>query len=452
MVTSIERIRAEIDEDEKQKPGPRLTRLADVKPERVEWLWPARIPLGMLTLIDGDPGLGKSTVGLDLAARVSTGAAMPFETATRPPADVVVLSAEDHLAATLRPRLDAADADVTRVHALVAAKRDGKPEAPPTLPTDLDQLEIAVRTTSARLVIIDPLMAYLGGEVDAHRDQDVRRALAPLSKLAETTGAAIVIVRHLRKSAGSAIYRGGGSIGIVGAARSALMAAKDPDDPSARLLAMAKGNLAAPAPTLRWRLVDAGGVARVEWMGIAADVSADDLAAPPPAPTPEERDQVDQAAAALRELLADGAVAAGQAERAVRAHVGCSERTVRRAKDLLGVEARQRKGSGRSPGWEWFLPSAASGGQALNVGRLIPEQVESESEHQATPSESAHVSGGHVSGGQGQQTELGHLINAPIDDPEPHAPTGLHAHDDAYDDGNGDENGDPWQGWRRDGR
>lgn len=358
---------------ERARSRARVVRLADVEPERVEWLWPGRVPCGMITLLDGDPSLGKSTITIDLAARVTTGRPMPLTAAddSKPGiiGDVVILTAEDHLAATVRPRLDAAGADVRRVHALTGVARPGDPDAPPVLPTDVAELETVIRDNKARLVIIDPLMAFLGADIDGYRDQDVRRALAPLAKVAEVTGAAIIIVRHLRKSAGSALYRGGGSIGIIGAARSALIVAKDPNDEQGRFMAVAKGNLAPPAPTLRWRVVDAGGVGRVRWDGVADGVTADDLAAPTIPPTPEERDQVAQAATALRELLATGPMPTEQVEHKIKEQVGCSKRTIERARNAVGVVARrERDGSGQVVRVVLELPprhDLAAGGVAL---------------------------------------------------------------------------------------
>lgn len=229
----------------------RSTRLADVVAERVEWLWPGRMPRGKLVVLDGDPSVGKSTLALDLAARITTGHPMPGEDlAMVPPSAVVLMAAEDGLADTIRPRLDAAGADCTRVHHLDAVPTvddEGTVrERPPVIPGDVEAIEALVVATGAVLVIVDVLMAYLSGRSDSHRDQDVRGALAPLVAVAERTGATIVVLRHLTKSpGGAAIYRGGGSIGIVGAARSALLAAVDPDDDTGtrRVLAAIKCNL-----------------------------------------------------------------------------------------------------------------------------------------------------------------------------------------------------------------
>lgn len=336
----------------KQHAATKTVCLGDVAPEQVRWLWPARVPFGMLTLIDGDPGLGKSTVTLDLAARVTTGAAMPCDPNgyRRPPASVVLLTAEDHLAATVRPRLDVADADVRRVHAITAMPRRGDPDAPATLaPEDVSRLESVIVEFRAELVIVDPLMAFLPGEIDAYRDQDVRRTLRPLAAVAERTGAAIVIVRHLRKGSGTALYRGGGSIGIVGAARSALMVAVDPDDDGARVIAPSKSNLSQLAPALRWRLVDVGGVARVEWLGVADGVTADDLAqVTTTRDDDEQRSAIDAAADALRELLEQGKRRTTEVEKDVRAMTGASPITIQRARAKAGVKALREGG-------HWYL-------------------------------------------------------------------------------------------------
>lgn len=325
--------------------------MSDVVPEKVEWLWPARIPLGMITMLDGDPGLGKSTVTLDIAARVSQGRSMPLDArGIGQAADVILLTAEDHLSATVRPRLDAAGAAPHRVHVVQAMPREGDPDRPPMLVAqDIARLEQIVVAKRDALVIVDPIMAFLDSETDAHRDQDMRAVLRVLAATAARTGAAIVVVRHLRKGAGSALYRGAGTIGIIGAARSALLVAADPDDPAQRVLAASKCNLAPLAQSLRWRLVDHGGVARVEWLGIADGVTADALASmPDPVSRDEGASDLDRAIRALREVLADGPVPTKQAMVAAAELAGCSPRTIERARQRLGVEAvRVRTPDGR---------------------------------------------------------------------------------------------------------
>ncbi|HET6950020.1 MAG TPA: AAA family ATPase [Acidimicrobiales bacterium] len=336
----------------------RSTRLADVVPQRVRWLWPSRLPRGKLVVLDGDPDVGKSTVMLDLVARLTTGRPMPGEDlAAIPASDVVLLAAEDGLADTIRPRLDAAGADPARVHhldAVPAYDDEGQVMAwvPPSIPEDITALEALIEETSAVLVVVDVLMAYLSGRADSHRDQDVRRALAQLADIAERTGACVVLVRHLRKSRGSAMYAGGGSVGIIGVARAGMIAAVDPDDESGtrRVLARAKGNLAPPYPSLAYTLLAdmEGGSVRVDWLGESAH-TGDQLLAPQP--DADERDKIDGAVEWLREVLADRPrkraeiIAEGRPE-------GYGEKMIERAAKRLGVVSeRDQQVQGRPATW-----------------------------------------------------------------------------------------------------
>lgn len=315
--------------------------LADVAPEEVGWLWEHRIPFGKISILDGDPGLGKSTVTLALIAYVTTGRALPHGVA-REPAAAVLASTEDGLGDTIRPRLDAAGADVSRVHAIPLDEGFRIPE-------DVGRLEETIKAKGAKLVIIDPLMAVLSAERSSHNDQDVRGALAPLAAVADRTGAAVLIVRHLNKSGtGPAMYRGGGSIGITGAARSVLLLAQDPDDESARILARVKCNLAPPVRAMRLRLVTEGDVARIEWAG-DCDATADDLLQVVKE-TPEKRGAVTAAEDALREILDGAPVLTVDVEQQAKA-VGVKKRTLWRAKERLNVIAKRRAGR-----WWWCLP------------------------------------------------------------------------------------------------
>src|SRR5690606_26564931 len=168
------------DQERAAAPAAVTVRLADVKPERIDWLWTGRLARGKLHVIDGDPGRGKSTITIGWAAVVTTGGWWPDGEHAGTPAGVVILSAEDGLADTIRPRLDAAGADPTRVVALTGVRRvdpdTGEAyDVSPTLPEHLAALEAAIREVDAALVIVDPLMAYLGADTNSYRDQDVRR-------------------------------------------------------------------------------------------------------------------------------------------------------------------------------------------------------------------------------------------------------------------------------------
>jgi hypothetical protein len=332
-----------------------LVCVADVPAEPVRWLWPGRIPLGKLTVLDGDPGVGKSTLTLSIAAKVTTGS--PFPDHARPEAaDVILLSAEDEIADTIRPRLEAAGADLARVFVLPDVQVDGELPRPPELPLDLDRLEAEVKDRAAALVVVDPLMAFLTGQVDAHRDQDVRRALAAMTYTAARTGAAVVIVRHMNKAVGgNPLYRGGGSIGIIGAARAGLLAAPDPDDDGRRVLAMTKSNLAAMPEALAYRLVtdDRHGVARIVWDGATSHTAADLLRVRRDEPD-DQAPPRSEAEEVLRVILADGPVPARQAKQLAR-DAGIAERTLDRAREAIGAATR-REGFGPGARWLWSLP------------------------------------------------------------------------------------------------
>ncbi|MDE2320357.1 MAG: bifunctional DNA primase/polymerase, partial [candidate division NC10 bacterium] len=256
-----------------------IIRLADVQPEPVTWLWPRRIPLGKLTVLDGDPGLGKSTLAFDVAARVSNGSAMPDGSPSLP-GGAVILTLEDGLADTVVPRLKVAGADLEKIVALQGVKGvDGKLRVPTV--EDLTALTCACKQVEAKLVIIDPLMGYLPSQRNSWRDQDVRQALAPLTKMAEDLGVAVLVIRHLNKSGGSqSIYRGGGSIGIVGAARMALLVAKDPENEERRILAGIKTNLSRMPESLAFRVEAIDDTARIVWDGASSHTADALLAAP----------------------------------------------------------------------------------------------------------------------------------------------------------------------------
>ena len=325
-------------------------RVSDVQPEAVEWLWPGRYARGKITLIDGDPGQGKSVLTMDSAARVTTGRDWPDGQRCPIRGSVLLLGAEDGLADTVRPRLDAAGADTNRVYALPLVGSSPN-EHQPSIPDDIDAIEAALVTTGAVLLVVDPLMAYLDGKVNSYRDQDVRRALAPLAAMAERLCVAVIVVRHLNKSSGGpAIYRGGGSIGLAGAARIVLAVGSDPEDEVRRILAPVKANLSAPSASLAYRLVADSGVVRVDWLG-TSNVTAEQMLAAPV--DDDERSALDDASTFLTGQLANGAVAV-KAVKDEAQRAGISERTLNRAKARVGVVS-ERVGFGANGVWSWKL-------------------------------------------------------------------------------------------------
>ena len=351
-VMPVPRAADPVPRDAEQDVGPHIIVLSAVKAAPPQWLWPGWIPLGKLVVLDGDPGLGKSTLLLDLAARITRGLPLP-DGAAGMTGGVTLLTAEDSLTDTVRPRLEVAGADLDRVHAFSSIGEPNGGNRPPIIPHDLDVLRQIVKDSSSRLLIIDPFLAYLGGSVDSCNDQDVRRCLHRLAELAEAAACAVVLLRHLTKLAtGRAVYRGQGSIGIIGAARAGLLVGRDPDAESHRILACTKSNLAASPASLRYTLEPViANICRVVWCGASA-YQADDLIQQPE--TPDERLMTRDAQQFLRIVLGDGPVAADECLRQAR-EVNISERTLRRAKTRLKVQSI-KEGVGALGQWLWQLP------------------------------------------------------------------------------------------------
>lgn len=341
--------------DEAERPDRRakLVRMSDVEPEAVSWLWPNRIALGKLTLISGDPGLGKSFVTLDMAARITTGCVWPDAPSERAPkGSAVFLSAEDDPADTIRPRLDAAGADCDRVYCLQAVQfrtvDDLEQERSFSLTHDLEVLESTLREVNdCRLIVVDPITAYLGG-VDSHRNAEIRSVLQPLSDLAAKYEVAVVAVTHMNKChGGPAIYRSMGSLAFTAAARAVWAVSRDPDDQRRRLVLPVKNNVAADGSGLAYRI--AGEPPRVEWEADPVALTADDALAP--AEEREERSERERARDWLREALAAGPVPSLDM-RADAEELGFSLRTLQRAfRDIKGTA----KKNGPNGGWMWSV-------------------------------------------------------------------------------------------------
>jgi len=363
---------------------PRVVTLAGVQPEQVHYLWPGRLPLGKIVVLDGDPSVGKSTLTTDLAARVSTGAVWPDRAAGCPASDVVLMSAEDGLADTIAPRLTAAGADLARVHALtevVVYNEAGQPErVPPSLPRDIAVIEYIVTAKRAKLLVIDVLMAYLAGKVDSHRDQDVRSVLHQLAAMADRTGCTVLLIRHLNKSnAGPAIYRGGGSIGIIGAARAAYLVARDPEDEDRRVLATLKSNLFREPPSLAYRLVSDPtlDVARVEWEPNPVEFTAATLLRAPL--DHEERTERDEASEWLLDYLASNNYEAPsmKIKKAARAE-GFSDATLKRAKQRAGVGHYSTKAVPRQTYWTHPELQSAQSDQSVQDTKQVSQLGQAE--------------------------------------------------------------------------
>lgn len=352
------------EEEAPMNESPRLqtVRMADVQSETLRWLWPGRIPLGKLTLFAGDPGLGKSFLTMDIAARVSTGAGWPDRPGERSePGGVLLLTAEDGLSDTVRPRLDAAGANCARIEAIEAVTMRGGRERSLNLADDLALIEQRIiERGDVRLLIIDPISAYCG-RTDSHTNAEVRGLLAPIAKLAEKHGVAVIAVTHLNKGAGGrAMQRSMGSIAFIAAARAGWLIVEDESDPSRRLMLPVKMNLAQRpsglAFTLQGDATDpAGGMPRIAWSSERVEVSADEaLARIEGHGGDDARSERDAAADWLRQELADGPRPANEVKQAADDN-DFSASTLKRAKKAIGVKTK-RIGFGPGSTCHWGLP------------------------------------------------------------------------------------------------
>jgi hypothetical protein len=335
---------------------PVIVPLDTVEREDVEWLWERRIPKGRLTGLVGDPDAGKSTLALAIAARVSTGEPLPGDAQQREPGRVLLLTAEDGLADTVRPRLEDGGANLNRVHVLSAVRDSKGQKHMPNLVDDLPALEHALFLGQYSLVIIDPINAYLGVTVDTHRDAALRSVLAPLAALAERYKVAVLFILHLTKGQRDrTIYRAQGSIAYVAAARVVHLVGLNPGNEGERAMVCIKNNLAPKPASLAFEIAEGG----FRWLGETA-LTADDLLAPDQGK--KRTLPRDNAKDFLRELLAHGPVEAVEVLSKADA-AGIARKTLTRAKDDLGISAG-RQGFGRGGHWAWELPG---GDQVISV-------------------------------------------------------------------------------------
>jgi len=316
------------------RPLPTPICMADVEDAEVEWLWYPRVPVGFLTAIEGDPGEGKSFIGCAIATAVSLGRGLPGMEATEP-GHSLLLTAEDHLGATVKKRLREMGADLDRIMAIS--------EAFSLDDAGLQHLDTLIVSLSAKLVVLDPIVAFLSAELDLHRANEVRSILSRLAHTAEAHRCAIVIIRHLSKGTASKnIYRGQGSIDFTAACRSVLLAGHDPDDQNNRALVQIKSNLGPIADPLGYSISEG----RFLWTGDTALTAGQILA-------PEmETSQLGEAKALLKDLLAEGPRNSKEVEEEAKA-AGVSAATLRRAKGALGVKSRR---DGQKGQWVWGLP------------------------------------------------------------------------------------------------
>ena len=339
-------------ETKRMEPDLKLINMEMVEVEQIEWLFYPFIPFGKVTIIQGDPGEGKTTMVLQIIAKLTkgeaifprqeqkieekNGAEMPVDSNVdnlMEPVNVIYQTAEDGLGDTIKPRLLAAGADCSRV--LVIDDR----EQPLTM---LDiRLEEAIVQTKARLVVLDPIQGFLGAEVDMHRANEIRPLMKRVAVLAEKYHCAIILIGHMNKNSnGKSSYRGLGSIDFQAAARSVLIVGRIKDEPEVRVVCHVKSSLAPEGKSIAFRLDKDNGF---EWIG-EYDISADDLL------RGDSRGQKSRKAKEfLLEILADGGMAQKKIEEEAEKR-GIKKKTLRNAKLELEIDSVKRGNQ-----WFWML-------------------------------------------------------------------------------------------------
>lgn len=339
-----------------------LQRFADVPAELLRWLWPGRVPLGMLTVLSGNPGGGKTFVVADLVARITTGRAFPDGQNANGPGDVLFMNLEDHVRVTQKPRLVAADADLDRVVRIECVEVTTPDGVVANLSFHAGTAAESIRSTAKqlsdlRLVVIDPLAALLAS-CRSNDAGDVREALAPLVSVAEDLGVALVLVHHNRKGSGThASERMSGSIQIGATVRMVWEFFRDENDDERRLFLPGKNSNARDCSGLAFRVVDspvvlsdAGDfVGRVEWESGNIAMSADEAA-----DRQRDTDGGDPFAVEwLRDYIGTGTVAATEAIAESR-KLGITDKQIRNARKALKIKSEKSSFAG---GWSWSLPT-----------------------------------------------------------------------------------------------
>jgi hypothetical protein len=332
--------------------GARWTRLDTVLRQSVGWFWPARIPLGKITLFFGDPGIGKSFVTLYLAAQASTGGRWPDGTGNAPRGTTIILNCEDANDDTNCPRLDAMGADTSKIISLDSIRTPGtagKVIERPFALADVNHLADLIRKNpDTNLVIIDPVSGFLNG-ADGHKNSDIRGLLAPLAKLAEEFHVAVVLVNHMNKSGGKrAMYRAMDSLAFIAAARAAWVFLEDPEQPdSGRVLFLpAKSNLAKPKGGLAYTITESGAV---RWETVRIDRKADDVLADAAGEGAVGRPANERAAAErwLAAYLADGEEHPAADVQKDATAAGFNQKTTYRASVKLGIVKQRSQFGGK---------------------------------------------------------------------------------------------------------
>lgn len=312
----------------------KIISMDEVTVEEVEWLWYPYIPFGKLTIVHGDGGEGKTTLILQLAALLSRGEKLPCDSTEREPIKIIHQTAEDGLGDTIKPRLLSGNADCSQIKVI--------DESEASLSMLDERIEKAIAETGAKVLILDPVQAYIGANVDMNRANEVRTILSQLGRIAEQYRCAVILVSHLNKAQGNkSNYRGLGSIDFQAAARSVLVVGRIKDNLQVRVMAQSKSSLAPEGESIAFELDKENGF---RWLG-HYDISVDDLLS---GILKEKKSE--QAENLLLEYLSKGKYPQQVLLKKAQA-VGISKRVLDEAKKSLGVKSTKE-----GNGWYWELP------------------------------------------------------------------------------------------------
>ena len=243
----------------------KMIHLSEIESQQIKWLWYPFIPYGKLSIVQGDPGDGKSTLILNIAAKLSLGECIDENMNITEPVNVIYQTAEDGLADTVKPRLEAANADCSRISII--------DESDKSVSMTDDRIEEAIKRENAKLCIFDPIQAYLGGDTDMNRANEAREMTKKLGSIAERTGCAIVLIGHMNKGSGAkAAYRGMGSIDFFAVARSVMLVGRIEGQSNLRAMIQIKNNLAAFGHPKAFELAEDG----FHWLG-DYEITADEV-------------------------------------------------------------------------------------------------------------------------------------------------------------------------------
>lgn len=328
---------------EKQNVELKLIHMEDVVSKEVEWLWYPYIPYGKITIIEGDPGEGKTTLVLKLAAALSRGLPLPCDDDKEyEPIHIIYQTAEDGIEDTIKPRLEKAGADCSMIRVIDETDKE--------LSMTDDRLEQAIIETGARLIILDPIQAYIGATVDMHRANEIRPVLKHLGIIAEKHNCAIILIGHMNKASGSkSTYRGLGSIDIQATASSVLLVARLRDKPNIRIMAHDKSSLAPAGDAIGFEMTEDNGMVCIG----PYDITIDELLS---GNEGRGKKKLDIAENFIKEYFGSNKVIPSNEIMMEAAKRSIKRNTLLSAKKKLGITSDKEKAEDGTIYWTWIMP------------------------------------------------------------------------------------------------